>query len=96
MRIFQCTTIKKQSPSYIYFWSQISYSSFLGLLDWISHGAVKEGNLILPYTREALERFSVGKRALEIIGCPHIRATESIVLSHEDTLSLLFNLGIPR
>ena len=81
-------------PSYCFYWSQLSYDSLLGLVDWVSHGSVREGVVVLPYTKQDVERFSVGKRALEIVGCPHSHAIESIVLSKDDSEHFLFNLGI--
>ena len=81
-------------PEYIYFWSQISYEQFLSLLDWIAHSYLKEGILLLPYTRVDKERFVKAKRALELLGCEHLVSTENIVLSEKDSSALLYNLGI--
>ncbi len=81
-------------PSYIYYWSQISYEDFLGLLDWIAHGVLLDGILRLPYNSVERERFNIGKRALEIIGCEHLVTLEHVVFSEKDTKALLFNIGI--
>ncbi len=81
-------------PRYIYYWREISYSDFLALLDWLGHASVRGGILVFPYTATDKERFTKGKRALELIGCEHKPVTESIVLSDKDTKALLFNLGI--
>jgi len=80
-------------PAYIFFWKGINRESFISLLDWISHGSVKEGKLILPYTQRDKERFATGKRALELVGCEHGVSLENVVLSEEKTKSLLFNFG---
>ena len=80
-------------PAYIYYWSQISYESFLGLIDWIAHGDLLNGILCLPYNSIERERFNVGKRALEIIGCEHLATLEHIVLNKKDTKALLLNIG---
>ncbi len=81
-------------PEFIYFWNQISYQQFLSLLDWIAHAEIREGILVLPYTRIERERFNNGKRSFELLGCPHTIATDSVVLSKADTQTILFNLGI--
>lgn len=81
-------------PNFTYFWSQISEELFLGLVDWIGHGNVKEGVLVLPFGVRERERFAKGKRALELTGCEHQVTVEHVVLSKEDTRALLFNLGV--
>ena len=78
---------------YIYYWNQINYKEFLGLVDWIATGVVKEGKIILPYTHSDRERFSKGKRALELIGCEHKVSIENVVLDESHSRSILFNLG---
>ena len=81
-------------PDFIYYWTQIDYNLFLSLLDYLSRGTIAEGKLVLPYTQNDKERFSKGKRALELLGCEHIVSLENVVLNKKDTLALLFNLGI--
>jgi len=81
-------------PSFIYYWREISYEQFLALVDWLSRGVLKEGKLILPYSRIDKERFSKGKRALELTGCEHEVSLENVVLNVKDSKSLLFNLGV--
>ncbi|MBX4211950.1 DNA polymerase II large subunit [Candidatus Pacearchaeota archaeon] len=81
-------------PSYTYFWREISGENLLSLIDWVSHGTVREGIFIFPYTRIDRERFVKGKRALELIGCEHKVSIENVVLNPTDSKSLLFNLGI--
>lgn len=81
-------------PFYIYYWNQIEYPSFLALLDWIAHGSMRENKLVLPFTVSDRERFSVAKRALEIIGCEHAVTLENVVLVGDEMSSLLFNLGV--
>ena len=81
-------------PDFIYYWKEISYELFLGLLDWIAHSRISERKLILPYTQFDKERFTKGKRALELIGCEHLVSIENVVLSEKDREVLLFNLGL--
>lgn len=81
-------------PEYIYYWNQINYQAFLGLVDWLAHSRIVNEYLLLPYSRIDKERFSRGKRALEIIGCEHLVSIENVILSEKDTKALFFNLGI--
>ncbi len=81
-------------PKYIYYWHEIKYEDFLALIDWIGHGEIRDGKLILPFTKNDRERFSKGKRALELIGCEHKVAIENVVLSEEESKVLLFNIGV--
>ena len=80
-------------PSFTYYWREISFEQFTHLVDWISHSHIREGLLNLPYGREERERFAIGKRALELIGCEHKVATENVVLDLRNTEALLYNLG---
>jgi DNA polymerase II large subunit len=81
-------------PSYIYFWTQIEKEGFYALLDWVSRGNVSEEKLVLPWKKEDRERFSLGKRSLELLGCEHEVYLENVVLSKEDTKGFLFNIGV--
>ncbi len=81
-------------PRFIFYWREIDYEGFLGLVDWIGHGRITEGKLILPFTRTDRERFAKGKRALEIIGCEHKVSIEHVILEGDESKALLFNLGI--
>lgn len=79
---------------FTFYWSQISYEDFLALINWLAHGDIREGKLVLPYTQNDRERFAKGKRAFEIIGCEHEAFIENVILNNEDSRALLFNLGI--
>ncbi len=81
-------------PNYIYYWTQISYDQFLGFVDWVAHGKINEGKLILPYNKSDQDRFSKGKRALELIGCVHDVFLDNVVLDEVNSRALLYNLGI--
>ncbi len=81
-------------PNFIYFWSQINYQQFMDFLDWLGHSTIREGKLLFPYNKTERERFSKGKRTLELLGVEQEVATENVVLNTEDSKSLLFNLGI--
>ncbi len=81
-------------PSFIFYWKEISREQFLGLLDWISRGKIIEGKLVLPYTSIDQVRFSLGKRALELLGCEHRLTTEHVVIEDEGARILLLALGV--
>ncbi len=80
-------------PSFIFYWTAINYDDFIALLDWIGHGRISENKLLLPYSHIERERFTKGKRALELIGAEHEVITENVLLDEEDSKALLFNIG---
>ena len=80
-------------PKYTYYWTQISYDQFLGLVDWIAHGNFSD-KFVLPYSNTDRERFAVGKRALELIGCVHNVFLDNVVLDSVNSRALIYNLGI--
>jgi DNA polymerase II large subunit len=81
-------------PKFIFYWKEITYEEFLGLVDWIGHGVLRDAKLILPYGKDDKERFVKGKRALELIGCEHGVSIENVILEEGKGRVLLFNLGI--
>jgi len=81
-------------PKYIFYWKELYFDEFLALIDWIAHSDVRDGKLVLPYNHNERERFSKGKRALEVIGVEHMVGIENVVLDGVETKALLFNLGI--
>lgn len=83
-------------PNYIFYWSQISWQEFLGFVDWFQHAKIIEKKLIFPYNKSERERFQKGKRALELIGVPHIISVENVVLEKKETQALLVNLGFEK
>ena len=81
-------------PEYIYYWSEIDREGIMWLADWMAHGSIINGKLILPFRQVERERFSKGKRALEIIGCEHLVHIENAILNEKDTNALMFNMGM--
>ncbi|MBT4376770.1 DNA polymerase II large subunit [archaeon] len=80
-------------PKYIYYWNEIIKGELLGLIDWL-YASWVDGKLILPWTKNDREKFSLGKRALELLGVPHEVTIENVVLSEIDSKAFLFNLGL--
>ncbi|MEA3330045.1 MAG: DNA polymerase II large subunit [Nanoarchaeota archaeon] len=93
-------------PKFIYYWTEISKEEFLGLIDWLKVSWI-DGKLILPWNKKDQEKFSLGKRALELLGVPHEVTLaplgvpenndlegKNIILNKEDSKAFLFNLGI--
>ena len=80
-------------PKYIFYWTQISKEEFRELINWLSHSWI-DGKIILPYNKSEQEKFSSGKRALELIGIEHEAIVEHVVIDKENSKALLINLGI--
>jgi DNA polymerase II large subunit len=78
-------------PSYIFYWTQISKEDFFWLLDWMQN-AVWNGKLLLPYSSSVREKFSFGKRALELLGVEHDVVFDNVVINNAE--ALLLNLGL--
>lgn len=81
-------------PNYIYYWKEIDYARFMGMLDWFAHGNITERKIVLPYSISDKERFAKGKRALELIGCEHKVTIENVVIDETNSRALLLNLGM--
>jgi len=81
-------------PRYIYYWKEISKEQFLGLIDWLARGIVTNFKLLLPYASHERERFKAGKRALELLGCPHLVHLDNVIVENPNSKAILFNLGI--
>jgi len=80
-------------PKYIFYWSQISVEEFIELINWLKYSRINK-KIIFPYSKKDEEKFSKGKRALELIGIEHEVTIENVVLSEEKSKALLANLGI--
>jgi DNA polymerase II large subunit len=80
-------------PSHIFYWTEISSEEFFGLLSWLRNAGF-EKKLILPYNKADLEKFALGKRALELLGVEHDVIVEHVVINPEISRALLINLGI--
>jgi DNA polymerase II large subunit len=82
-------------PTYTYFWSQITINDLKGIISWLYEiRLVNEENIlvkaILPYSKEREKE----KRALEIIGIPHLLVNNEFVVFEKDhSLSFLTSLG---
>ena len=80
-------------PKFIFYWAEISKEEFFGLLEWLKYSRV-EDKLILPFNKTEQEKFSFGKRALELLGVEHDVTIENVILTEENSKALLVNLGI--
>lgn len=80
-------------PSLIFYWNQLSKDLFEGLLSWLEHSEIKEGKIVLPYYKSIQEKFSLGKRALELLGLEHEVTTEHAVIGRKNSKALFVNLG---
>lgn len=80
-------------PKFIFYWTQISGEEFRVLLEWLKL-AKSEGKIVFPYNKSDQEKFSLGKRALELLGIEHEVSIENVVLNKESSMALLANLGL--
>lgn len=80
-------------PKYIYYWTEINKDSFRWLLDWLQN-ASWNGKLILPYSKLVRDKFSEGKRALELLGVEHNVVFDNVVIV--DGISFLSNIGLNK
>ncbi len=80
-------------PNYIFYWTQISKKQFLALLDFLSISKF-ENSLVFPWGLEEIEKFSNGKRALELLGIEQDISKGSLILKELESRALLLNLGI--
>lgn len=81
------------NPKFIFFWNQISNEQFKNLIDWLENSKC-DGKIIFPYTKSDQEKFSRGKRALELLGIEHEVTIENVVMNEKNSKCFLFNLGI--
>jgi len=81
------------NPKFIFYWNQISKEDFEALIFWLKESVIS-GKIIFPYNKLEEEKFSIGKRALEILGIEHKVTTENVVLTEENSKILFLNLGI--
>jgi DNA polymerase II large subunit len=80
-------------PKYIFYWTQISIDEFLGLIDWLKHSWIDK-KIILPYNKKEEEKFTLGKRALELLGIEHEVTIENVVINKINSKALFLNLGL--
>lgn len=75
-------------PQYIYFWSHLSQEQFQDILQSLSAARLLEDKVIIPFT-------ALRKRALEILGIPHILVNkEFMVIEHDVAAAFCYSLGI--
>ncbi|MGD9276153.1 MAG: DNA polymerase II large subunit [Candidatus Pacearchaeota archaeon] len=81
-------------PEFIFYWKEINHEKFLGLINWLGNSIVRGGKIILPFNKTEEEKFSLGKRALELIGMEHEVTIENVVINEKNSKALFVNLGI--
>lgn len=80
-------------PSHIFYWTEISKEQFINLLFWLRNSKADK-KIILPYTKIDREKFTLGKRALELLGLEHEVTIENVVIGYETSKALLANLSV--
>ena len=81
------------NPKFIFYWTQISKEQMLKLFEWLNHSIIRDKKIIFPFNPSEQERFSVGKRALELLGVEHEVTIENVVLTELVSKILFINLG---
>jgi DNA polymerase II large subunit len=84
-------------PSYIFYWTQIDSKAFFWLIDWLKNGlwtGTQNCKLLLPWSSKVQEKFSEGKRALELLGVEHGVVVDNVVIEEIEAKALLANLGV--
>jgi len=81
------------NPKFIFYWTQISKEQFKNLIEWLGNSKY-ENKIIMPYNKQDQEKYSSGKRALELLGVEHDVVIENIVLNEKISKAFLSNLGI--
>jgi DNA polymerase II large subunit len=81
-------------PKFIFYWTQIEKKHYNNLIDWIKDGQIRGGKLVLNYHKSDCEKYSDGKRALELLGVEHDVSLENVVISKKNSQSLFVNLGL--
>jgi len=81
-------------PNFIFYWSQINKNDLDRLLDWIKTAKLDEEKLILNYQKSEYEKLKEAKRALEVLGVPHLVTTENVVIEKPYSSALLLNLNL--
>ncbi len=79
-------------PVYTYYWKSLSDESFMNLLNMLKKAKIQKNEKIEKIIIPIEEK---GKRTLEILGVPHIVATnEFVVIDKNHSLGLLASLGV--
>ena len=77
-------------PFFTYHWNLLSLEEFSKLINWLDKAKVQKTEetvkIIIPLAEE--------KRFLELIGLPHVVATEFVVVEKDDAEALIKTLGI--
>ncbi len=85
-------------PRYTYHWKEIEKEELISLYNWILKGSIKRENeeirkIILPLS-DSLDVIDP-KRALELIGIPHLVVTkEHVVIEEDDANALIYSLSL--
>lgn len=80
-------------PDFIFFWSQITKEEFFYLCDWMQ-SAQWTGKLVLPFAKHERDKFSKGKRALEILGVEHDIFLDNVIIKEGDVFLSNFGANI--
>lgn len=80
-------------PKFIFYWTEISKEQLFNLLNWLVVSRLDK-KIIFSFNKNDQEKFSLGKRALELLGVEHEVTLENVVIGESESKPLLFNLGL--
>ncbi|MBI2550007.1 DNA polymerase II large subunit [Candidatus Woesearchaeota archaeon] len=84
-------------PFYTYFWSALDSEQFVAMLNLLAKARLifEAGKVKLVVSAGSSPQDKTGKRALELLGLPHLFVNnEFVVVAHNDVVMLLLQLGI--
>ncbi len=91
-----CKKDKPLHPRYTFHWKEITRKQFLSLVNWIKKGNVNDDKILLPYNYDvdADLKGEDPKRALELLGVPHVVVgKEYVVVEYPWNKALIFSIG---
>jgi DNA polymerase II large subunit len=81
-------------PKYTYHWKDISKEELSTLTNWLKNSQVKtDPELNKIVTKIIVPKDDAGKRVLEILGVPHVMATEFVVIEKGDAIAFFAQFG---
>ncbi|MEK6951979.1 MAG: DNA polymerase II large subunit [Nanoarchaeota archaeon] len=90
-----CKKGKPLHPRYCFHWKEIDKEKFDLLVGWLKKASVNEDKIILPYEYDVEKELKKKdpKRALELLGVPHLFKKEHVVIEYPWCKALMFSLG---
>ena len=90
-----CKKGKPLHPRYCFHWKEIDKEEFDLLVGWLKQGSSNDNKIILPYEYDVEKELKKKdpKRALELLGVPHLFKKEHVVIEYPWCKALMFSMG---